>query len=375
VFRCREIVQKPGRRPERGVYISHCYGRTLADIRTGLVGFGFAGRTFHAPVIRATPGLLLAAIVQRSGDSARAAYPDVRVVPSVDELLSDESIRLVVIATPNESHYSLGRQCLLAGRDVVVDKPFTTTFAEAQKLDELARAEGRVLSVFHNRRWDGDFLTVRGLIRDGTLGRLVLFESHFDRYRLARRPSAWRERARSGSGVLFDIGSHLVDQALVLFGMPESVSADVRIEREDQEVDDAFDIVLHYSKMRVLLRATMIACAPGPRLVLNGTRGSYVKYGMDPQEEALKAGGSPGEPGWGREDDSRWGVLTLAESHEFVRRALPTEAGDYCGYYANVRDAILGRAALAVTAEQAARVIRLLELARESSDAGRVVAV
>jgi scyllo-inositol 2-dehydrogenase (NADP+) len=345
----------------------------LEDLRTGLVGFGFAGRTFHAPVIRATPGLQLAAIVQRSGSAAREAYPDVHVVPSVDELLADESIRLVVIATPNDSHYQLTRQCLEAGRDVVVDKPFTTTFREAEELDQFAHAERRVLSVFHNRRWDGDFLTVRGLIEAGTLGRLVLFESHYDRYRLNRRQEAWRETARPGSGVLFDLGPHLVDQALVLFGMPESVSADVRIEREDQVADDAFDIVLHYSKLRVLLRATMLACAPGPRFVLNGTRGRYVKYAMDPQEDALKAGRSPGEPGWGREDESHWGTLTLAESNGFVRRPVPTEAGDYRGFYANVRDAILGKAALAVTAEQAAQVIRLLELARESSAEGRVV--
>ena len=344
------------------------YNRRLTAenaIPVGLVGFGIAGRTFHAPVIRAVPGLHLTTIVQRTGDSAREAYPDVRVVRNLDELLADESIRLVVVATPNDSHYPLARQCLLAGRDVVVDKPFTTTSAEAQDLDQLARSKGRLLSAYQNRRWDGDFLTVRKLIDSQVLGRLVLFESHYDRYRLARRPGAWRENVGPGSGVLFDIGPHLLDQALVLFGMPEAINADVRIERDDAIVDDAFDILLRYPNLRVLLRATMLASAPGPRFVLNGTLGSFTNYGFDPQEDALRAGGLPGSPGWGEEDESRWGTLTLAEQNATVRRAVRTEAGDYRQFYANVRDAILGKAALAVTAEQAIQVIRMLERAQE----------
>ena len=336
-------------------------------IPVGLVGFGIAGRTFHAPVIRAVPGLHLSCIVQRTGDSAHEKYPDVRVVRNIDELLADETIRLVVIATPNASHFEFARQCLVAGRDVVVDKPFTNTSSEAHELDQLARSEGRVLSVFQNRRWDGDFLTVRKLIGSGTLGRLALFESHYDRYRLARRPNQWRETAGPGSGVLFDIGPHLVDQALVLFGTPEAIAADVRIEREDAVVDDAFDIMLRYPKLSVLLRATMLACTPGPRFVLNGTLGTYIKYGMDPQEDALKAGGQPGSPGWGEEDSTHWGVLTLADPTETVCQPVRTEAGDYRKFYSNVRDAILLGAPLAVTAGHAAEVIRLLELARESS--------
>jgi scyllo-inositol 2-dehydrogenase (NADP+) len=333
-------------------------------IPVGLIGFGIAGRIFHAPVIRAVPGLHLSCIVQRTGDSAREKYPDARVVRNIDDLLADESIRLVVIATPNVSHFDLAKRCLLTGRDVVVDKPFTNTFHEAQELDQLARTEGRVLSVFQNRRWDGDFLTVRKLHGSGVLGRLALFESHYDRYRLARRPGQWREDDGPGSGVLFDLGPHLVDQALALFGMPEAIAADVRIERDDAVVDDAFDILLRYPKLTVLLRATMLACTPGPRFVLNGTLGTYIKHGMDPQEEALKAGGEPGTPGWGEEDPTHWGTLTLAEE---VSRRIQTEPGDYREFYANVRDAILGKAPLAVTAQHGAEVIRLLELARESS--------
>jgi scyllo-inositol 2-dehydrogenase (NADP+) len=333
-------------------------------IPVGLVGFGIAGRIFHAPVIRAVPGLHLSCIVQRTGDSAREKYPDARVVRNVNDLLADEGIRLVVIATPNVSHFELATRCLLAGRDVVVDKPFTNTFREAQELDQLAQSEGRLLSVYQNRRWDGDFLTVRKLLGSGVLGRLALFESHYDRYRLERRPGQWREDDGPGSGVLFDLGPHLVDQALALFGMPEAIAADVRIERDDAVVDDAFDILLRYPKLSVLLRATMLACAPGPRFVLNGTLGTYIKYGMDPQEDALKAGGEPGTPGWGEEDQTQWGTLTRAGE---VPRRIQTEPGDYREFYSNVRDAILRKAPLAVTAQQGGRVIRLLELARESS--------
>jgi scyllo-inositol 2-dehydrogenase (NADP+) len=336
------------------------------NIPVGLVGFGMAGRTFHAPVIRAVPGLELTTIVQRKGDAAQRAYPDVRVVPDLDALLAGDRIRLVVIATPNESHFELARRCLEAGRDVVIDKPFTTSSSQARELIQLAEAKGRLLTVHQNRRWDGDFLTVRQLILDGTLGRLVTFESHMDRYRPALRPGAWRESGVAGSGLLFDIGSHLIDQALVLFGMPEAIQGDVRIERDHAVVDDAFDLLLSYPKLRVLLRASMLTCAPGPRFVLHGTLGSYTKCGMDPQEDALKAGGKPGDPGWGEEDESRWGTLAVAEGAGIVRRALRTQAGDYREYYANVRDAILGKAPLAVTAEQAARVIRLIELAREN---------
>ncbi|HLK18134.1 MAG TPA: oxidoreductase [Bryobacteraceae bacterium] len=336
-------------------------------ISVGLIGYGIAGSVFHAPIIHAVPGLNLTCIVQRTGDSALKRYPDVRLVRTVDAMLADKNIRLVVVATPNDSHYELTKRCLLAGRDVVVDKPFTNTFREAQDLDRMARDAGRLLSVYQDRRYDGDFRTVQKLIGSGALGRLALFESHYDRYRLARRPGQWRESPGPGAGVMFDLGPHLVDQALVLFGMPEAISADVRIEREDAVVDDAFDIVLHYPKFRAALRGTMIAYVPRPRFVLNGTLGTFVKHGMDPQENALKAGADAGTPGWGEEPESCWGTLTLATENGPVRRQVPTDTGDYRLFYANVRDAILGKAPLDVTAEHAARVIQVLELARASS--------
>ena len=253
-------------------------------LQVGLVGFGFAGRIFHSSVIEAVEGLELAAIVQRSGNSAATAFPHVKIVPSVDALLQDTSIRLVVVATPNATHLPIARQCLLAGRDVVIDKPFAMTSSEAAELIRLARSQGRLLSVYQNRRWDGDFLTVRKLLDGDQLGRLVKFESHYDRFRLLPRLHSWREDGSPGGGVLIDLGAHLVDQALVLFGVPHSVWASVRVEREGGRTDDAFDLYLHYpappaqvssspsgpapSGLGVWLRATCLARDPEARFTL-----------------------------------------------------------------------------------------------------------
>jgi len=338
-------------------------------IEVGLVGFGLAGRAFHAPVIRAVPGLHLAAIVQRRGTEAAERYPDVRIARSLDELLAMPEIRLVVIATPNDTHYPFARQCIEASRDVVVDKPFTTTLQEAVSLVQLAKETGCLLTVYQNRRYDGDFQAIRKLVADGTLGRIVRFETSYDRFRPQLKSGAWRETKRPGSGILFDIAPHLIDHALVLFGLPESVTADVRTERENAVADDAFDITLHYSKgMRAVLRSSILAAAPRPRFVLLGTQGSLVKRTFDPQEMNLRRGDIPAGKPWGFEPEENWGLLTVPAGESFERRRIPSAAGDYRDYYSNVRDAILGRAALAVTPEYALDVMRMLELARESSE-------
>jgi len=337
-------------------------------IEVGLIGFGLAGRAFHAPVIRAVPGLHLAAILQRTGTEAAEAYPDVRIVRSLDELLSISEIRLIVIATPNETHYSFARQCLEAGRDVVVDKPFTTTLEEAVSLVQFAKDANRLLTVYQNRRYDGDFQAVRQLLEVGTLGRIVRFETSYDRFRPQLKPGAWREAARPGSGILFDIAPHLIDHALVLFGLPEAVTADVRAERENAAADDAFDITLHYSNgMRAVLRSSILAAAPRPRFVLFGTQASFVKQTFDPQEANLRRGFIPKDTAWGAEPEENWGVLTVPSRDLFERRRIPPANCDYRDYYSNVRDAILGRASLAVTPERALEVMRLLEFARASS--------
>ena len=347
---------------------------TTEDIPVGLVGFGMAGRVFHAPVIERVPGLRLTTIVQRTGDTAASLHPDARVVRSVDELLADERIRLVVIATPNASHADLARCCLEAGRHVVVDKPFAVSSAQAAPLADVARRSERLLTVFHNRRWDGDFLTVRRVIEQHACGRVVLVESRFERFR-PKLKGVWRERAEPGGGILFDLGPHLIDQAVVLFGLPDAVTGDVRIERDDAVADDAFDLTLHYPGLRVLLRASVLASAPGPRFVVRGTAGSYVKYHLDPQEARLADGGSSAGEFWDQEPRERWGTLTRATDAGTQSQALPTEAGDYRLFYANLRDAIRGTAPLAVTPEQALDVMRLLELAAESSRQRRTLAL
>ena len=351
-------------------------------IRVGLVGFGFAGRIFHAPVIEAVEGLELAAIVQRSGSSAAQAYPRVPVLSSIEALLEDRSIQLVVVATPNPTHLSIARQCLLAGRDVVVDKPLTVNSAEAAELIQLARGQRRLLTVYQNRRWDGDFLTVRKLLDSDQLGRLVQFESRYDRYRELPRLQAWREDGGPGGGVLIDLGSHLVDQALVLFGVPQLIWASVRKERDGARSDDAFDLHLQYpaalsqpsaAGLSVWLRATCLALAPGPRFTLYGTRGTFRKFGIDPQEAHLLAGDYFSSKPWGQDPSERWGSLVVHQGDEASSTSVPSERGDYRGYYNNLRDALHGHAVLDVMPLQAWRTIRVLEMAAESSRSGNTV--
>ncbi|HKE35310.1 MAG TPA: oxidoreductase [Candidatus Acidoferrum sp.] len=340
-------------------------------IDVGLVGFGLAGRAFHAPVIRAVPGLHLAAILQRTGNEAAEKYSDVRVVRSLDELLAMREIQLVVIATPNDTHYFFAQQCLAAGRDVVVDKPFTTTVEEARSLVDFAKRAGRLITVYQNRRYDGDFQTIRKLVAEGTLGRIVRFETSYDRYRPQLKPGAWRETTRPGSGILFDLAPHLIDYALVLFGLPEGVTADVRIERENAVADDAFDIVLHYPRaMRAVLRSSILAAAPRPRFVLLGTHASFVKQTVDPQENNLRHGNIPARGPWGAEPEENWGLLTVPEGDRFVERRIASANCDFRDYYANVRDTLLGKATPAVTPEWAVHVMQLLEMVRESSERG-----
>jgi len=364
------------------------------EIQTGLIGFGFGGRIFHAPFVRATPGLRLSAIVQRRGDTAAAAYPEatgVRVLRSVEELLADASIQLIVVSTPNASHFDVARQCLLAGRSVVVDKPITATAAQAQKLVEIAQAKGIHLFAFHNRRWDGDFLTVKQVLESGELGRLVTYEGRWDRFRPIPRENTWKETADEGTGMLFDLGPHLVDQALALFGRPDAVTGEISVDRDNSVVDDAFLITLHYSKdgphrgLRARLLASMVAADPAPRFALHGTRGSFRKYGLDAQEAALIGGARPPLPDavnpsfWFANPEAEWGTLVSARDvHEPIRlntRRIPTLPGDYRNYYAAVRDALLGKPNHAVTGEEGLRAVRILKLARESNATGRTLAV
>ncbi len=341
---------------------------TPAPIRCGVIGFGLAGRIFHSAVIDATEGLALAAIVHRSGDAAREAYPHTPVFRSVEEMLSEGDVDVAVVATPNESHAPLATQCLHAGKHVVVDKPAAVSSSEAASLLHSARETGRRVFVYHNRRWDGDFLTVQQLLASGRLGQVRSFESHFDRFRPNLKPGAWREQPKPGSGILMDLGSHLVDQALALFGLPQAIWADVRADRDGSEVDDAFDLRLFYPELAVWLRSNSLSPLPAVRFQVSGTRGSYAKYGLDPQEDALRAGDLFRSAPWGMETESAWGaVTTLGPDNETGHTFVPTLPGDYRGFYRNVRDTLQGEASQAVTLIDAWRVLQLLEWARESS--------
>jgi predicted dehydrogenase len=355
----------------------------MQEIGVAVIGFGLAGRVFHAPFVSAVPGLKLEAIVQRKGDEAGKAYPKARILRSVDEALLDNSISLIVVGTPNETHFDLARRALAAGKHVVIDKPFAASSSEARQLIEIATEKKLVLAPFHNRRWDGDFLTLRKILDSGALGRLVTFESHFDRFRPLPREATWKEASNAANGMLFDLGPHLVDQAVALFGAPQAITASVRRDRDKTEIEDAFDIVLRYPGMLAICRATMLAAEPAPRFLVHGTLGSFRKYGLDPQEPALVGGATVPVMGdsreWLAEPEPAWGTLVVApnpaEPGQLNRTTVKTELGDYRGFYANVRDAVLGTAPLAVTSEDGFRVVRLLEMARESSAEGKTLEV
>jgi scyllo-inositol 2-dehydrogenase (NADP+) len=342
-------------------------------IRVGLVGFGLAGRVFHAPVISAVEGLELAAIVERSSREAEKAYPAVATYTSLEALLADTSIELIVVATPNTSHASLARQALEAGRYVVVDKPTAVTSAEIAALIQLSKDSNHFLIPFHNRRWDSDFQTLQKLLHEQTLSRIVSFESTFDRWRQLPRTGLWRESGGPGSGMLLDLGTHLADQALQLFGLPEAVGAEVRCERDGAVSNDAFTVRLYYPSLIATLGATCLASLPRPRYTVRGTEGNFVKNGLDPQEARLRENPESAEHEWGEQPESDWGTLAVLADDKPSSRIVQPVASAYRLYYAGVRDAILGKAEQPVQAIDAWRTARILEWAEESSKEQRVI--
>ena len=332
-------------------------------IRTGLIGFGLGGTAFHAPLIHAVPELDLAAIVTSRADAVHARYPGVPVVTNATALLADPAIELVVVCTPNDTHFPLAKAALEAGKHVVIDKPFVPESAEAEVLLALAEERGRVLSVFHNRRWDSDFLTVKKLLDEGALGEVALYEGRWDRFRPALRDS-WHEAAGPGGGVLIDLGPHLIDQALALFGPPESVTADIVAQREGSLVDDYFELTLHYGRMRALLSSAVIIPAPRPRFAVHGTQASFVKHGLDPQEMQLRGGGRADDPGHGVEDPANHGVLVRGDG---TKQSIVSERGDYRLFYSGVARAIARHVPPPVSPSDALAGLRIIELARQSA--------
>ena len=341
-------------------------------LNVAVLGYGFASKVFHAPLIAGTPGLQLAAFSSSDPAKVAADWPGVPVFARPELVFADPSIDLVVIPTPNPTHAPLARAALEAGKNVVVDKPFTVSLAEARALHAVAERTGRVLSVFQNRRWDADFLTLQAVIARGELGRIVHFESHFDRYRPYLR-NAWREINAPGIGLWYDLGAHLADQALQLFGTPDSITADFEAQRDGSKVCDWFHAVLRYGPLRCVLHASTITAQPAPRFMVHGTQGSFVKWGLDPQEDALKAGLRPPSTGWG--SDPLPVQLTTCPDATPQAREITCRPGDYPAYYAAVREAILGRGPNPVDAAQGIRVMALLELGVRSHAEQRTLPV
>jgi predicted dehydrogenase len=338
-------------------------------IRVGLIGFGLAGRVFHAPLISSVEGLQLAAALERTTNKVAERYPDITTYRSLDEMLADASLDLFVVATPNGSHFELANRILSAGRNMVVDKPMAITTAEIAKLIRLAAEKNLLLAPFHNRRWDSDFQTIQKLLHEGALGRLVEFQSRFDRWRpTLPTDRLWKVDPSAGGGALLDLGSHLVDQALVLFGKPLAVSADVRSERSPLTANDSFEIRLRYSEFIVKLGSNSLALPPSLRFHLRGTSGNYWKKGLDQQEVALAKLTRIGDPNWGREPAANWGVLHVGIDGCEVSRPVEPVPGDYRRYYAGIRDALLGKGPAPVAAMDAWRGLRILEWAAESQE-------
>lgn len=346
-------------------------------IQVGLVGFGLSGRVFHAPFISNVPGLNLKLIRETRQENiaiAHALFPEARIVSDTQAILLDQDIELVVLATPNPTHFALAKEALQAGKHVLVDKPFTTTTAEADALIELAQKQDRLLTVFHNRRWDSDFKTVRKIVESRLLGNLVEYEAHFDRFRQYVKPDTWKEEDLPGSGILYDLGSHLIDQALCLFGHPQEIMGDLRIQRQRSRVVDNFEVVLYYKGLKVILKAGMLVKIAGPHFTLSGDQGAFVKYGMDVQEDALKTGKLPGNtPDWGIEPETIWGTINTTIQGLQMNSKIESVPGNYTGLYQNIYQAILGEAELNVKPEQARDVIKVIELAMQSSEEKRRV--
>jgi scyllo-inositol 2-dehydrogenase (NADP+) len=343
-------------------------------LQTAIIGYGKSGKNIHTPLIDACDGIVLRSVVRRSGPEHVEGRSGIDVIRDYRDVLKKPEIDLVVITAPNHLHYNMARDALRAGKHVVVDKPFSVSSNEADELIAMAFDLQKTLTVFQNRRWDGDFLTVQKLIGEKAVGRIVEFESSFNRFRNELRENAWKEKALPGSGILYDLAPHLIDQALQLFGKPKKLFADIRNERGG-ETDDRFEIILFYDGFRATLRAGMLVPDPTPRFVLRGDKGSFVKFGTDPQEEALAAGMDPKSSGWGREEASAHGVLRREESGKLTQKTIVTAPGNYPHFYRKLADAILKGTPLSVKPEEAARVIRIIELALESHQKGMVIAL
>ncbi len=347
----------------------------MTPIKTALLSYGMSGEIFHAPLLAVDSNFSLTTVLQRSSDKAKSRYPNIKIVRQLDEILKDDSIELVVINTPNESHFAYATKALEADKHIIVEKPFTVTVQEADKLINLASKKKKVLTVFQNRRWDGDFMTVKKVLENKCVGKIAEFELHYDRYRNYIEANTWKEEQGPGTGILYNLGSHMLDQVMMLFGMPKEVDARVGIQRPNGRVEDFYDIRMQYDGFYTIVKSSYLVREATPRYILHGTEGSFIKYGIDPQEQALKDGKVPGSPGWGLEGKELWGKLNATIDGLHFEGPVETIPGNYSEFYSNVYNAIRNNAPLAVKPEESRDVIRLIEACYESHKLRKAVKV
>lgn len=345
----------------------------MRRIKTGVVGYGKSSKVFHIPFLSTLQEFEITKVLERHSDESKKRFPGITVSKTFDELIGDDETELIVVTTPNDTHFDYASRALKAGKNVVLEKPFTNTTEEAEKLIQLSKETGKVLSVYQNRRYVSDFLTMRDILEKRLLGEVHEFNATYDRYRPDAIAGSWREAALPGSGILFDLGPHIIDQALTLFGNPRSITADIRKQRRDVDADDFFNIWLDYGFLKVILHASMLVREQGPRYMIQGTKGSFLKYGEDPQEEKLRAGEPPTSADWGLEPESSFGILHTEIDGQVVRKIVPSRRGDYGQYYRNIYQTIVNGARLFEKPEHGFNTIRIIELAFESSRQNRTL--
>ncbi|GGI13269.1 oxidoreductase [Gottfriedia solisilvae] len=338
----------------------------MKKINVGLVGYGLSGATFHAPLLSVLEEFKVLKVVSSNKEKVLQDLSDVEVVKSLDEVLEDQAIDLVVITTPSGLHYEMAKQSLIAGKHVILEKPMVVETQEAEDLIKIAEEKNLLLSVYHNRRWDNDYLTVKKLVSEGVLGEINTYQVHFDRFRPEVR-DRWREKQGPGSGTLYDLGSHLIDQALQLFGMPKFILADVFAQRENGETDDYFHLTLGYEKLRVILHSGSIVPSNGPRFQVHGSKGSFIKYGLDGQEDALKSGKKPINDSWGADDPQFYGNLNTIDGEKVKSETIETVHGSYLTYYKKIAESINDGKSVPVSGQEGLLVIKIIEAAQKSS--------
>jgi len=345
----------------------------IKKVKTALASFGMSGQVFHGPTLKVNPDFEVVRVLERSKNLSTSLFPQSRITRSFEEIIEDPEIELVVVNTPDSFHYDMARRALLAGKHIVVEKPVTQQSSQAEELLALAKDKGLLFSVYQNRRWDGDFLTVKKVLEQGKLGRLVEFESHYDRFRTMITPDTWKEVGDEFAGVLYNLGSHMVDQVVVLFGKPQAVTAHLKIVRTGGKVTDYYDIRMEYNGFSAILKCSYLVKNPGPRYSIYGESGTFHKWGIDPQEELLKAGNLPQGDDWGKEPENEWGILVYENNGSNFTEKVETIRGNYSAFYHNIYDVIRNGAGLQVKPEEAIDVLKILEACLISNREKRTV--